>query len=166
MSDETQSIPRVSPEITEAQKEAFFKTFLADQLYQETFELLGGNFVIVIRSISMEENADILKQIAYDRVANRISPNDDYYLSRVSHYRLGISLVSINDKPFAEEITRETKPGDSKTGTSYVSERADLLAKWPMVKLAAVQTKMGELDQRVLSLLDSVSNRDFWKAGA
>lgn len=152
--------------VSEKQKEEFFKAFLADRPYEEEFPLLGGNYRIRLKSLSMKENNDLLAQIAYDRDKGRIEGVNDYYFSRVAHYRLGLSLVSVNDKPFGEDLTQATSPSDKENGASYVSRRADLFSEWPMVKMAALQAALQEFDQRVLVLVDAVSNPDFWKAAA
>lgn len=150
--------------VSEKQKEEFFKAFLADRPYEEEFQLLGGNYRVRLKALSMKENNDLLAQIAYDRDKGRIEGVNDYYFARVAHYRLGLSLVTINDKPFGEDITAASSPSDKENGASYVSRRADLFVDWPMVKMAALQAALQEFDQRVLVLVDAVSNPDFWKA--
>lgn len=152
--------------VTDKQKEEFFKAFLADRAYEEEFLLLGGNYRIRLKTLSMKENNDLLTQIAYDRDKGRIEGVSDYYFARVAHYRLALALLSTNDKPFAEDITPKTHPSDKEKGTSYVSHRADQFADWPMTKMAAIQAALQEFDQRVLVLIDAVSAPDFWKAAA
>lgn len=152
--------------VTDKQKEEFFKAFLADRPYEEEFQLLGGNYRVRLKALSMKENNALLTQIAYDRDKGRIEGVNDYYFSRVAHYRLGLALVSVNDKPFGEEVTPISSPTDISTGTTYVARRADLFADWSMVKMAALQAALQEFDQRVLVLVDAVSNPDFWKAVA
>lgn len=153
-------------QVDDKQKEEFFKAFLADRPYEEEFKLLGGNYRVRLKALSMKENNALLSQIAYDRDKGRIEGVNDYYFSRVAHYRLGLSLVTINDKPFGEEFSPETSLVDKENGASYVSRRAELFADWPMVKMAALQAALQEFDQRVLVLVDAVSNPDFWKAAA
>lgn len=160
----TYALPPV--EVTEEHKETFFKAFLADKPYQEEFKLMGGNYRIVLSTVTMRQNADLLRQVAFDRDIGKIDGQNDYYFSRVTNYRLGQALVSINDKPFADDITEATYPVNKKDGTSYVSARADLLSEWTMIKLAAVQAALVEFDQRVLVLVDAVNKADFWKAAA
>lgn len=165
--DETLLKPKRPPVLlTDAHKEAFFKAFLADKPYEEEFSLLDGNYRVKFKSLTMQENGDLLKQIAYDRDQGRIEGQNDYYFSRVSNYRMSLSLVAINDLPFGDEATPATVADNKKEGLSYLSARADMLAKWTMVKLAAVQTAMMEFDQRVITLVDGVSKPDFWKAAA
>jgi len=157
-------VPKRPPVVvTDQHKDAFFKAFLADRAYQEEFLLLGGNYRIVLRSLTMKENSDLLRQIAYDRELGRIEKSPDYYFSRVAHYRLGLSLISVNDKPLVEG---PEAPADPKAGTSYVSARAELFENWSMAKLAAVQSVLMEFDQRVISLIGEVSQPGFWKAAA
>lgn len=153
-------------EVTEAQKEQFFKAFLADRLYEEEFNLLGGNFRVRLKAFSMRENADLLTQIAYDRDKGKIEGVNDYYFARVAHYRLGLALVSINDVPFCPELTPDKVPFDKAKGESYVSKRADTFSDWPMVKMAALQAALQTFDQRILVLVDAVAKSDFWKAAA
>ena len=146
-------LKRPPVEVSDQHREAFFKAFMADKPYTEEFALMGGHYKVVFKSLSMKENRDLLKQFAY-------------YFSRINHYRLSLSLVSINDLPFAEDITAEKVKDDKKEGTSYLTARADLFNDWTMVKLAAVQAALTEFDQRVLTLVDAVSKPDFWKAAA
>lgn len=152
--------------VSDKQKEEFFKAFLADRPYEEEFQLLGGNYRIRLKALNMKENNDLLAQIAYDRDKGRIEGVNDYYFSRVAHYRLGLALVTINDKPFAEDVNSATSPPDKEKGISYVARRADLFNDWSMVKMAALQAALQEFDQRVLVLVDAVSQQDFWKAAA
>lgn len=153
-------------EVTEKQKENFFKAFLSDTPYQEEFSLLNGSYRVVLRAMTNRENSELLKQIAYDRDQNRIDGVNDYYFTRVGQYRLALTIVSINEVPFLTEINSQTNPWDKKNGVSYISARADTFADWSMPKLAAVQGLLAEFDQRVITLVDAVSKSDFWKAGA
>ena len=153
-------------EVTDRQKEEFFKAFLADRPYEEEFSLLNGNYRIRLKSLTMKENNDLLTQISFDREKGRIEGVNDYYFSRVAHYRLGLALVNVGDQPFAPEITSASVPANKETGESYVSRRADVFSSWSMVKMAAVQASLQEFDQRVLVLVDAVSTPDFWKAAA
>lgn len=162
----TKLTAQVPVELTAEQKEAFFKAFLADKPYEEEFSLLGGNYRIKLKSLTIQENNDILKQIAFDREQGRIDQTSDYYYSRVNHYRLSLAIVTINDKPYYEELNRVTIPTDSDKGLSYLATKADLFDAWTMVKLAAVQASLSEFDRRVTALVDGVANPDFWKAGA
>ena len=134
--------------------------------YEEEFNLLNGNYRIRLKSFTMKENRDLLTQISFDRDKGRIEGVNDYYFSRVAHYRLGLALVSIGDQPFAPEITPASVPANKETGESYVSQRADVFSDWPMVKMAAIQAALQEFDQRVLVLVDAVADPDFWKAAA
>lgn len=153
-------------DVTDQHKDAFFKAFLADRPYTEEFALLGGHYKVVFKTLTMAENGDLLKQIAFDREQGRIEGTNDYYFSRVSHYRMGLALVSVNDKPFGEDITSATVKSDPKKGVTYVAARADALAEWTMVKIAAIAAAMVEFDQRVITLVDAVAKPDFWKAAA
>lgn len=151
-------------EVNDRQKEEFFKAFLADQSYEEEFSLLNGNFRVRLKALTMRENNDLLTQISYDRDKGRIEGVNDYYFSRVAHYRLSLALVSINEQPFCPELTSAKVSSNKEKGTSYVSARADSFAEWSMVKMAALQAALQEFDQRILVLVDAVAKPDFWKA--
>ena len=157
---------RTSVEITDKHKEEFFKAFLSDQPYQEEFTMMNGGYRIVLKTLTMAENRDLLRQISYDKEQGRVGDSNEIYFSRVSHYRLALSLVSINDKPFAEDITQQSNPTDAKKGDTYLAAKADRFITWPMIKLGAIQGKLVEFDQRVMGLMDAVSKPDFWKAAA
>lgn len=151
-------------EVTEKHKEEFFKAFLADRPYEEEFSLLAGNYRIRLKSLTMKENNDLLTQISFDRDKGRIEGVNDYYFSRVAHYRLGLAIVSVGDQPFAPELSADKIPLNKEKGESYVSRRADAFAEWSMIKMAAIQAALQEFDQRVLVLVDAVAKPDFWKA--
>jgi hypothetical protein len=153
--------------ITDSQKEDFYRAFLADVPYQEDFELFGGRFKVRFRAMTLRENTDLMRQVAYDKQKDRVN-NDpgDYYYSRVNHYRLGLALQTVNGDLFAPGLTLEASPDDPVAGLTYVARRADMLLAWPMPKVAAVQAALAEFDDRLLAMIDAVGKPDFWKAGA
>lgn len=158
--------PRPKVVLTDEHKERFYTAFLADAQYEEEFALFDGRFRLKFRVITLQQNSDLMRQVSYDRQHDRFKDPNDYYFSRVNHYRLGLSLVQVNNEVFAPGLTPELSPDDTAAGVSYVARRADVFLAWPMPKLAAVQTALAEFDDRVLAMIDAVTKPDFWKAAA
>lgn len=152
-------------EVTDEDKERYFKSFLSDEPYQETFARLGGKVKITLRTLTVSENYDIFKQIDLDRKTGR-AKNEDSYLMTVVQYRLGVSLVSVNDVPFADDCTKEDFKTDEKAGVSYVAKKAEALQGWPVHKLAGFVETFNYFETKVQQLTAEVADSDFWKAAA
>ena len=150
-------------ELTEEDKERFFKSFLSDQPYEETFSRLGGRLKITLKTLTVEENYDIFRQIDLDRKNDR-AKNEDSYLMVVVQYRLAVSLVAINGTKFNEDITKADFATDEKAGLTYVGKRVEELKKWPVHKLAGFIDTFNLFENKVQQLTSEVANEDFWKA--
>lgn len=149
--------------VSDEDKERFFKSFLGDAAYHETMALFNGKVKVEFRTLDVKENYEIFNQVDLDRKSGK-AKNEDSYLMEIVQYRLAVSLVSINGKPFAPELTREAyTPSDA--NVSYVSARAAELKTWPVHKLAGVIGKFNEFEEKVQQLTGEISNTDFWKAG-
>ena len=93
------------PELSEADKEKFLKSVLTDEPFQETVELFDGQLKVTFRTMSVEENNDIVNQIAKDK-DNGIAENSDAYFITISTYRLALCLVDIDEKEYSD-ITKK-----------------------------------------------------------
>lgn len=156
-------VKEVEIPVSDAEKEIFFKCFLSDEPYNETINILGGKLKITFRTLSIEENDDIFKQIDLDKEANR-AKNDDSYMMMIMQYRLGLSLEQINGKEFLPDVTKEQYEYDPEDKQSYVYARAWELKKWPIPKLAGITEAFNKFEKKVKYLTDKVFEQDFWKA--
>ncbi len=151
--------------ITDAEKEAFFKCFLAEQNYSEKIGLFDNKIPIVIRTLTNKENNDIIKQIVLDQKSGLASNNDSYFITILS-YRIALSIDKINNLPFQPEITAEVFPDNLEKGLTYVKERAKVIDAWPVFKLSAIQEAFRVFEEKILELTNEVQNPSFWKPGA
>ena len=150
-------------EILPSHKEAFLKSILTDAPYEETLELFDGQIKAKFRSMTVQENNDVVNQVVLDRDAGTASDNDAYFIT-ISTYRLALSLVSIDNKPFSE-ITKETyTPTDEKD--SYVLAKAKPMTSWATPKLSIYLDAFRQFEGRVLKLTNEVQTPNFWKASA
>ncbi|NBQ70443.1 MAG: hypothetical protein EBU46_17070, partial [Nitrosomonadaceae bacterium] len=117
--------------LSDDDKERFFKSFLSDEPYEETFSRLGGKLRITIRTLNVDENYDIFRQIDLDRKTGK-AKNEDSYLMTIVQYRLAVSLVAVNGVPFAPDCDKTSFETDEKAGLTYVGKRAEELRAWPV----------------------------------
>jgi len=150
-------------EITAKDKQNFFKTILNDNTYEENVSLFGDQMSLVLRTMSVSENNDVVNQISLDR-DNGMAENTDAYFITISTYRLALCLVSIDDKPFSE-ITKESYV-TSDEGVSYVRARAKIMQEWPTFKLSSFLQAFNAFEAKVIALTRAVQEQNFWKASA
>lgn len=145
--------------ITEKDKENFFKAFLADKCYQETYTFFNKKFAVTFRTLYANEPRDILKQIQYD-IDNKRARNDDSYFIQMQAYRVGLSIVDLNGVPFCPDINSKT-PEDIVQGITYVKLRADELLKMPDFKVVALIDRHNYFDRKVLKLIEAIKDPNF-----
>lgn len=149
--------------LTEEEKTDFFKCFLADTPYSETVTLFNGKIKVVFRTLTIEENDDLFRQIDMDVKADK-SRKDDSYLGTIAQYRLGLSLVSINGTPFCPEITKEDVEENKEEALTYVSARAATIKKWSVQKVVAITDAYSSFEKKVIKLTENALTEDFWPA--
>lgn len=152
-------VPKIK--LTMEEKEQFFKCFLSEKPYIETVSLFGGKYSIKLKTLTVEENNDILAQIVRDQDAS-IAKNNDTYFLRMVLYRLALSLVEDNEKPFEPDITKENVP--IKDGSSYITKRIEPCFKWQVFKLAGIQDAFKAFEYKIINLTKEIEQPDFWKA--
>jgi hypothetical protein len=150
-------------DITAKDKENFFKSVLTDKPYEEKINLFGSQMSIVLRTMSVSENNDVVNQISLDR-ANGMAENTDAYFITISTYRLALCLMSIDDKPFSE-ISKESYVSQD-DGVSYVRARAKIMQDWPTFKLSSFLSAFNAFESKVVALTRAVQEQNFWKASA
>jgi hypothetical protein len=145
---------------TKEDKENFFKSFLADKPFTDAYSLMNGAFTVKFKTLTVTENADVLKQVVKDQ-DDGIAKNNDGYFIQIMLYRLGVSVVEINNLPFLPTITK-----DSCKEENYVAVRAREFSNWPIYKLVGLQTVFRTFENKVLKLTNCLEEPDFWKANA
>ena len=153
-------IKRPEVKVTEEDKERFFKAFLADVPFEDTFMLFGGKVPVVFRSLSLDENDTVFKQISFDQNKG-IARSDDPYVMKIIQYRLAGCLVSLNNELFCPEITMESFPADKEKGETYLTERLKTMQKWHTFKLGAVTDAFNKFEAKVIKLTEESFQQNF-----
>lgn len=148
-------------ELTHADKENFLKSILSDSPYTEDISLLDGQLILKFKAMTVQENTDVVNQIVLDRASGVAADNDAYFIT-ISAYRLAISLVAINDKPFSATTKEKFTNVDDKS--TYVTARAKETLSWPTLKLAAYLDAFQLFEAKILKLSKEVHTQNFWKA--
>lgn len=139
------------PVLTDDDRENFFKAFISDAPYEETLKLFNGKATVRLRTLTIDENDEVFRQISFDQ-ANGTASNDDGYYVKIVQYRLAGSVISVDNKPFCEDITPESHPADSKTGKTYLIARLVEMQKWQTFKLGAITEAFNFFETKVRSL--------------
>ena len=150
-----------TPELTETDKENFFKSVLTDSPFQESITLFDGQLKIKLRTMSVSENNDIVDQIAKDK-EHGIAENSDAYFITISTYRLALCLMAVDDKDFSS-ITKEDYKNDD-PAISYIRARSLKVREWPTFKLSAFLDAFNKFEAKVIKLTNAVQQQNFWKA--
>jgi hypothetical protein len=149
--------------ITEEDKEAFFKSVLSDQPYMEKIDLFGGKMSILLKTMSVEENNDIVAQIENDK-NNNLAENNDAYFITISTYRLALCLVEIDGQVYQDIDKNSFKRTDD--GITYVGARAQAMLGWPTFKLSAFLGAFNDFEAKIVKLTSEVRTTNFWTASA
>jgi len=154
-----------APVITDEDKENFFRAFLSDEPFSEVVPIFGGKFKMKFATMTVEQNDDLLQQIAVDQSLG-LAKNQDSYFIRLLLRRLVTMLVSLNGVPFEPTLTKEAFPIDTKTGDSFLVRRANILEKKYAFKLAIIIEAFRGFEKKVDVLSKEALNENFWKAAA
>jgi len=148
-------------EITTADKERYLKSVLSDTAYTEEVSLFDGQLSLKFKALTVQENTDVVNQIVLDRSSGVAADNDAYFIT-ISTYRLALSLMTVEDKPFST-VTREkfTSTDDKVT---YVTARTKETFNWPTLKLSAYLDAFQLFEAKILKLSKEVHTANFWKA--
>lgn len=149
-------------EVTEEEKTAFFKAFLADKPFTATDSMLDGAFTVEFQSLSVQQSTDIFDQLRRDQQKQLIT-NDSTYMMALTNYRLAQAIVSIGDKPFQPEFSADKyKPVDD--SDSYIKAKAAILKTWSIFKLSAIAEAFKGFEDKILFLTKEIQSENFWKA--
>lgn len=150
-----------SVDITQEDKERFFKSILADVPYDEVITLFDGQLKIKLRAMTVRENSDVVNQIVADK-KNGVAAENDAYLITISTYRLGLSLVSIDDQQYST-ITKDNFQALTENDT-YVLARARPMLNWGTTKLAVFLDAFKAFEYKTIRLSSEVQTANFWRA--
>lgn len=149
--------------ITEDDKERFLKCILTDQPYEELVSLFDDQLLVKFKAMTVQENSDVVMQVVADK-ANGIAGDTDAYFITLASYRLGLCIVSINDKPFSDIKKNNYTPKDA--DDTYVIARSKLFLGWSTYKLSVFLDAFQKFEHKVLELTKEVQTQNFWKASA
>lgn len=148
--------------ITEENKLEFFKCFLADKPYTETFELFDGKCSVKFKSLTTKETKAIFTQLKKDE-RNLVLTNDPVYAITLSNYRISMALTEMDGKPLAPDVTIDNfVPDDAED--SYVKSRAALLTDWSVFKVGAISDAFNKFEAKLVFLTNHIQSKNFWKA--
>jgi len=148
-------------ELSAGDKERYLKSVLADTPYTEEVSLFDAQLTLKFKALTVQENTDVVNQIVMDR-SSGVAADNDAYLITISTYRLALSLVSVDDRPFSA-ITKD-KFIALDDNTSYVRARAKETLNWPTLKLSAYLDAFQLFEAKILKLSKEVHTQNFWKA--
>lgn len=151
-------------EITDQEKEDFFKAFMANKPYTRTEDLFGGKLQVTFRSLTVKESSEVFDQLRREQLHDIIN-NDATYILKLSNYRMALALVDVGGEPYCPNITREHYLLDEKNPTdSYIVAKAEELQNWHIYKLTPIAEAFKRFESRLIKLSTEVNDQNFWKA--
>lgn len=150
-------------DISVEDKERFFKSILADKPYEEVISLFDDQVKVRFRSMTVQENTDVVNQIVADRKQGIAADNDAYFIT-VSTYRMGLCLLTIDDNPYCT-VTKENYVPFTENDT-YVLARSKPMRSWSTARLAILIDAFKKFEGKLVKLTSEVQTQNFWKASA
>ena len=150
-------------ELSEADKENYFKSILSDKPYEETLSLFDGKMQVKFKVMTVQENSDIVNQIELDRKADKTRDNDAYMIT-IAAYRLCSSMISIDNQAFSNITKENYKTADE--FDSYVAARAKITHDWATAKLSLLLDAFQKFEAKIIKLTNEVQTPNFWIASA
>lgn len=162
-----QEIQEIIPlvELTDKERENFFKAFLSDSQYVGEEVIFDGQMTIKFRTLSTDETMEIYDQMRDDQISGRLT-SDANYLTKLTSYKLGASLMSANNVLFMPEVIRENFPvhTDKFEKENYLTKRSKQITSWPNFKFAGYIEAYRIFENKVLQLTKEIQTENFWKA--
>ena len=149
--------------ITDVEKDEFFRCFLEDESYTEEVSLFAGKFKVKFKTLTINENNEILTQIKLDEKAGTAEETDQYFIT-ISMYRLGLALIAVNGVPFNTDANPQAVALSQDTDLTLTKLKAEVFKDWPTYKLTAVIDAFRTFEQKVIKLTAEVTDPNFWKA--
>lgn len=150
-----------SVDISQEDKERFFKSILADRTYEEVIPLFDDQVKVRFRSMTVQENTDVVNQIVADKKQGIAADNDAYFIN-IATYRMGVCLVSIDDNLYSS-VTKENFVPFTETDT-YILARSKPMHNWSTARLAIFIDAFKKFESKLVKLTTEVQTVNFWKA--
>lgn len=150
-------------DITAEDKERFFKSILADKPYEEVISLFDGQVKVKFKSMTVQENTDVVNQIVSDRKLGIAADNDAYFIT-IATYRMAICLVSIDDVQYSTTTKENFVPFTE--NDSYILARSKPMRSWSTARLAVLIDAFKNFEAKLVKLTTEVQTPNFWKASA
>jgi hypothetical protein len=148
-------------DLTQTDKENYYKSILTDKPYEEVVLLFDGQMKAVFKTMTVTENSDVVNQIELDRKSGKAGDNDAYMIT-IAAYRLAVSAVSVDGAPFSTITKDNYKPADEHD--SYIAARAALIKDWATPKLSLFLDAFQQFESKIIKLTNEVQTLNFWKA--
>lgn len=146
--------------LSDVEKENFFKSFLSDKPYVADENLFKGKIPVKFSTLTVRENNVILLQMQFDRESG-VAKNNDKYLIQVIQYRIAASLLELDHKPFAKDVTENTFPSDPAAHTTYILKRLELMDSWGVFKISALTEAFNRFEKKVRALTEESFTESF-----
>lgn len=148
-------------EVTDEEKEEFFKCFLKDIPYSSIVPIFNGKTTIELSAMTVQENIDISLALKNEQVVGLGLPTSSW-LTELMCYKLAACLKKIDDKPFEAEYT----PTENDPSYRYIEEKAKKLRTMSLFKLSALTEAMKQFELKVLTLTNNITDAksNFWQA--
>lgn len=169
------------PEIVEPshdEKMTFLASMLGGQTFSKTFNLLGGQLVIELRTLTTQEIDEIYRQAFRDR-ENGVIGTDAEFWERVNRMRLYLQLLAFRSTTRNRDMPNGFTPESNPNAHSFWEFPADTLRdqklpaveKWLLTNVLTnesinrvLQIHCNRFNRLVSRLEAMVDNADFWKA--
>ena len=115
--------------------------------------MFDGKLEVKFASLNVKQNNSIMLQMQFDR-EHDIAKNSDKYLIQVIQYRIASSLLELDHKPFAVNVTEKEYPTDAKEGTTFLLKRLDLMQEWGVYKISAVTEAFNRFERKLRALTE------------
>ena len=152
---------RVNVDVSDADKEKFFKCFLTDETFTEEYSLFNNKAKIEFRSLTVQDNNDIFRQISLDSDKG-LTRNEQAYFVTITLYRFALSIKTINGEKFVEPAFKEKF--EEEPGISYIKHLVETKVKWQGFKLQAYLEEFRKFESKIAKLTEAVQDPSFWNA--
>ncbi len=157
--------PAGKVELTEHDKEHYFKCFIGNSTYTEEYTLFDGQFKVRFKVLSQQETEDIFYQVGLD-TEHGLAQTSAFYFAKLTNYRLASSIQDINGIAFQPDLTKAKVVEEKATGFTYIKKRSELFESWPSFKLAALLDVLNQFEAKIEELTKAITKKGFWKANA
>lgn len=151
------------PEVTDEDKKEYIKSLLGERRFYKTYEFIGGEVKITLRSTMIEEEADIVKLITKEINDKIISTPEEWSLSRDS-IRLAYIVAKVEVSSTEVELPEVARPDGITVDELYkaVQDKIAVRNKWPTALAGMFSFAMTSFDELYTTLTARTYDADFW----